>query len=428
MKFRNGMYLFATAIVAGTMGLASCSNEEDVVAGGEEQGVTSKVTLGVHVNGGVNKKASQADVNLGGAIADITNVVVVPMANGVYQMPIGFGNLTQTTQSKVMEASLLTTVNEFMVYGNIPAAVAGTGQFAPFEYSVPSTQEDVDENLAGNGFTAPLCGPMPLIYGADAKTFATATDATAENFWLTAGGATWAADQTVITDATKGIKIDGVKYQVGVLASKVFENTKCDVDAPEFDTPDGKEALTADNWETEICENMKLTGVFVGSQTNVINDKLAWSGDAWLTDVAPSSATVTRATFADGAWADVTGKIAAVETDGTQVVAGADFYTVVAPDADELITVSFQFQNNTGRTLTLNSGVQVADGAYAYYSVKLNEKDGKDVFSAATTTILNARITDWGNGTPTPPLTADVVIGVEFDVNWAAGLSYEFDI
>lgn len=72
MKFRNGMYLFATAIVAGTMGLASCSNEEDVVAGGEEQGVTSKVTLGVHVNGGVNKKASQGDVNLGGEIADYT--------------------------------------------------------------------------------------------------------------------------------------------------------------------------------------------------------------------------------------------------------------------------------------------------------------------------------------------------------------------
>ena len=36
MKMRNGMYLFATAIVAGTMGLASCSNDEDVVAGGQQ--------------------------------------------------------------------------------------------------------------------------------------------------------------------------------------------------------------------------------------------------------------------------------------------------------------------------------------------------------------------------------------------------------
>ena len=47
MKMRNGMYLFATAIVAGTMGLASCSNDEDVVAGGEASGVANKVTLGV---------------------------------------------------------------------------------------------------------------------------------------------------------------------------------------------------------------------------------------------------------------------------------------------------------------------------------------------------------------------------------------------
>lgn len=428
MKFRNGMYLFATAIVAGTMGLASCSNEEDVVAGGEAQGATSKVTLGVHVNGGVNKKASQGDVNLGGAIADITNIVVVPMANGVYQKPIGFENLTGTIQSKVVEASLLTTVNEFMVYANIPAANANASQFASFEYSVASTQEDVDPNLADNGFNLPLCGPMPLIYGADAKTFSTSGDADATNFWATTNGATWTANQSAITTATKGIKIDGVKYQVGVLASKVFENTKCDVDAPEFDTPDGKDALTADNWETEICENMKLTGVFVEGQATTINDKLAWTGNAWLTDVAPSSATVTRATFADGAWADVTGKIAAVEDGETQKVDGADFYTVVAPDADDNITVSFQFQNNTGRTLTLNSGTEVADGAYAYYSVKLNKKESKNVFAAFTTTILNARITDWGNGTPTPPLTTDVVIGVEFDVNWVAGLSYEFDI
>ena len=73
MKMRNGMYLFATAIVAGTMGLASCSNDEDVVAGGEASGVANKVTLGVYVNGGVNKKASQADVDLGGGIGVISN-------------------------------------------------------------------------------------------------------------------------------------------------------------------------------------------------------------------------------------------------------------------------------------------------------------------------------------------------------------------
>ena len=79
------MYLFAAAIVASTVGLSSCSNDEEGVVGGEAQSVANNVTLGVYVNGGVNKKASQADVNLGGAIANISNVVVVPVAGGVYQ-------------------------------------------------------------------------------------------------------------------------------------------------------------------------------------------------------------------------------------------------------------------------------------------------------------------------------------------------------
>lgn len=154
----------------------------------------------------------------------------------------------------------------------------------------------------------------------------------------------------------------------------------------------------------------------------------AWSGDAWLTDVKPSSEEVTHATHAEEPWSSLDAKIKAEASNGTQIVANADFYTVVAPDQDNDIAVAFQFQNNTGRTLTLNDGTKIANGEYVYYSVKLNKKDDKDVFAAATTTILNARITDWGNGTPTPPTTTDVVIGVEFDVNWTAGLSYDLDI
>lgn len=119
MKMKNGMYLFAAAIVAGTVGLSSCSNDEDVVGGGEASGVAQKVTLGVSVNG-VSKKAAQGEVNLGGAVADIANVLIVPVAGGQYQVPISFGTVSGSSkQSKVMDASLQTTVNEFLVYGNV---------------------------------------------------------------------------------------------------------------------------------------------------------------------------------------------------------------------------------------------------------------------------------------------------------------------
>ena len=107
------------------------------------------------------------------------------------------------------------------------------------------------------------------------------------------------------------------------------------------------------------------------------NDKLEWSGDAWLADAAPSSESVDRATHAEEAWENVTGKIASVADGETQKVDGADFYTVVAPDADDNIVVSFQFQNNTGRALTLSNGTSVENEKYAYYSVKLNKKDAK---------------------------------------------------
>lgn len=422
MKMRNGMYLFATAIVASTVGLSSCSNDEDVVGGGEASGVAQKVTLGVYVNG-VGKKASQADVNLGGSVADISNVLIVPVAGGQYQVPISFGEITGgVKQSKVVETSLQTTVNEFLVYGNVPTDVtnAGNGAFGGFDYSVEAANPD-KTNFETHGITEDVCGPLALVYGADAKKFSTSMDATTENFW---NGANWTGEQSSIASTTHGIKITGVKYQVGVMASKIFENTKY----VQGDVPfTGGEALTAENWNEQICKNMKLTGIFVEGQNSTINDKLEWSKPTWLLDTPVDGVEI--ATRNDEAWEGNVSKIKTEEVEGTGVkVYGADFYTVVAPDGADGIVVSFQFQNNTGRTLTLDDGNTVASGAYAYYSVKLNKKESKDIFAAATTTVLNARITDWGKGSVVPPTTTDVVIGVEFDVEWAAGLSYDFEI
>ena len=423
---KNGMYLFATAIVASTMGLASCSNDEDVVGGGEASGVAQKVTLGVSVNG-VSKKASQADVNLGGAVADIANVLIVPVAGGQYQVPISFGTVKGASkQSAVVETSLQTTVNEFLVYGNVPTNVtnAGAGAFGGFNYTVSATNPD-DANFKAHNISEAVCGPLALVYGTDATTFATSANATSDNFWIAEGGATWNTGQNAITSETKGIKITGVKYQVGVMASKIFENTQFDASDNPFGQ--GNEELSADNWVEQICNNMKLTGIFVEGQNSTINDKFVWSNPTWLLDTPHTATTATRNT---DAWENNAAKIKTetVETGTGVKVDNADFYTVVAPDNADGIVVSFQFQNNTGRVLTLDDGKTVANGAYAYYSVKLNKKESKDIFAAATTTVLNARITDWSKGTVVPPTTTDVVIGVEFDVAWAAGLSYDFEI
>ena len=54
-------------------------------------------------------------------------------------------------------------------------------------------------------------------------------------------------------------------------------------------------------------------------------------------------------------------------------------------------------QNNTGKNLNLKNGGDVANGGYVYYTAKLANKDGKNVFEKATTTLLNANIQDWGS-------------------------------
>ena len=94
----------------------------------------------------------------------------------------------------------------------------------------------------------------------------------------------------------------------------------------------------------------------------------------------------------------------------------------------QINSVTFQVQNNTGKNLNLKNGGDVANGGYVYYTAKLANKDGKNVFEKATTTLLNANIQDWGNGTTTPPEKTDVFIGVEFDVQWKQGIVYDMDI
>ena len=97
MKMKNGMYLFATAIVASTMGLASCSNDEEAVGvATPPQVAATKITLGVYANGmpEPHKRSTAEEVNMGSQTQAINQVAVVPVANGVYQAPIVFQGIS----------------------------------------------------------------------------------------------------------------------------------------------------------------------------------------------------------------------------------------------------------------------------------------------------------------------------------------------
>ena len=404
MKMKNGMYLFAAAIVASTVGLSSCSNDEEAVGGAPEV-AASKVTMGVYASGMPSKRLAAGDVNLNGTVQNITDVTVVPVFNGTWQTPINLGSITAgAKQSNAQSVNLLKTVNEFLVYGNVPNVAQGMKFIA------------ADAGITDGAASMDYKKPYGLTYYADITNFKTSTESVENNdaFWNISS---W-NDATQVGDA-KAIKLSGVKYAMGVLAAGV--RTTSTFVENQFSKADGQTELSSENWAAEINAQMTLTGIVIEGQPAEMDAEFNQTGSVKVFE-APADAVLKedKIKFTD-----------ATDSDPMKVV-DANFYTVVAPENEANIVVSFRFQNNTGRTLTLQTGETVADKGFVYYSVKLakdyNGNTERQIFEAAYTTLLNANITDWSKGTITPPEKTDVFIGVEFETEWSKGRAYALDI
>lgn len=397
---RNGMYLFATAIVASTVGLSSCSNDEEAVGGAPEV-AASKVTMGVYASGMPSKRLAAGDVNLNGTVQNITDVTVVPVFNGTWQTPINLGTITAgAKQSNAQSVNLLKTVNEFLVYGNVSGVAQGM--------KITTADAGIIDGTTPMNYKK----PYELTYYADITNFKTSIESVEDNeaFWNIES---W-DDATQVGDA-KAIKLSGVKYAMGVLAAGV--RTTSTFVENEFSKADGQTELSSENWADEINTKMTLTGIVIEGQPAEMDAKFNQTGSVKVFEV-PADVALKENKIA---FTDAT-------DDEPMKVIGANFYTVVAPENEANIVVSFRFQNNTGRTLTLQTGESVADKGFVYYSVKLAKDNTRQIFEAAYTTLLNANITDWGKGTITPPEKTDVFIGVEFETEWSKGIAYDLDI
>ena len=396
--------MFAAAIVASTVGLSSCSNDEEAVGGAPEV-AASKVTMGVYASGMPSKRLAAGDVNLNGTVQNITDVTVVPVFNGTWQTPINLGSITAgAKQSNAQSVNLLKTVNEFLVYGNVPNVAQGMKFIA------------ADAGITDGAASMDYKKPYGLTYYADITNFKTSTESVENNdaFWNISS---W-NDATQVGDA-KAIKLSGVKYAMGVLAAGV--RTTSTFVENQFSKADGQTELSSENWAAEINAQMTLTGIVIEGPPAEMDAEFNQTGSVKVFE-APADAVLKedKIKFTD-----------ATDSDPMKVV-DANFYTVVAPENEANIVVSFRFQNNTGRTLTLQTGETVADKGFVYYSVKLakdyNGNTERQIFEAAYTTLLNANITDWSKGTITPPEKTDVFIGVEFETEWSKGLAYDLDI
>lgn len=397
MKKTKLAYLFATALVAGTMGLTSCSEENENLI--PTDGKTTKVAISMSL--AQQTRATADEVNMGDAIADINNVAIVPMVGDLAQNVIAMGTFkAEESITLYKNATIPQTVDKFRVYGNLPSALTDN---APFVF--PS----LAQAAAGTGDLASFVKPHALYYYAEAGN-------TGTNKFEVGTGTSWesVANWAPITDGeavgtNTYIKVGGVKYAVGVLAVGVLDGS--DKNKMIFKDAEGETTYSINTVGVE--KPFVVDGIVVEDQPKDFDATFGETGGNVMVYETAAAADL------------LSGKLA---FDGSNKVSGANVYCVVAPEDKDLVIANIRFQNKSGKTLVLNSGETVANDGYFYLYARLRQKDSQNIFAAATSTLLNATVQDWGRATKTIVESTDVEIGLEIETAWAKGIAFDENI
>lgn len=401
MKKTKFAYLFATTLVAGTMGLTSCQEEvENPVA---KEG---SVTIGLST---VATRSTADEVNMGTKLQQIDNVVVVPMIGNAYQNPILFGDFNpKDTKVTKQTRTMSEAVTRFKVFGNVcegyvtPATLSETTVFTGLTFTAPTWTEGAP---AGG---ATYSKPHELYYYYDTNTTGFSASKTA---WDTTEPTDWATGVKLLGD-NKSVKITPVNYAVGVLAAAIQNGD-----------------VTTAFYKDAACEGVSNT--FDGSQITVSGITIAGQTQSFDADFAPSGTVVNvYETAVKGA------KVEATKVTNDSRATG-DIYSVVAPTTAETVTLNIEFTVASGVYFKLADGnTIVGNGQKLYLPVVLDKElaskpaaqGAKEIFQADRATFLNAKVMNWGLASKTPVETTDVTIGVEFDVAWGEGLSFDVEI
>lgn len=272
-------------------------------------------------------------------------------------------------------------------------------------FTFPSLAQDA----AGTGDLASCVKPHGLYYYAEAGN-------TGTNKFEVGTGASWetVSNWAPITDGeavgtNTYIKVGGVKYAVGVLAVGVLDGS--DKNKMIFKDAEGETTYSINTVGVE--KPFVVDGIVVEDQPKDFDATFGETGGNVMVYETAAAADL------------LSGKLA---FDGSNKVSGANVYCVVAPEEKDNIKVNIRFQNKSGKTLVLNSGETVAADGYFYLWATLRSTVDNDIFAAATSTLLNATVQDWGRATTTIVETTDVAIGVEIETAWAKGIAFDENI
>lgn len=400
MRMNKCAYLFAAALVAGTVGMTSCSNED---VAGIEQGVENKVSLALSVADKFGTRSTADEVNLGTTLSTIKDVVVVPMIGTAYQNPILMGDLnpnSATDKTVKKTAALNSNVNYFKVYGNVDASkFDATKLFTPFELEATS---------AGKKGDVDVVNPHGLYYYGYAGT--------AENKIQVGATEDSYSDLTAGTGigSNKYIKLQNVNYAVGVLATAVLNG-----DAENACVYD---AATDGNAEKVSDVNVKVSGIMINGQTKKLDTDFKAVG----ADVVTVYEEATAANFVESAQKlsnsnTGTGNIYCVVTEtGTTAAPG------------KAVTGNIEFELAQGKFLQLADGktrIGSADGPTKFYlAFSLQPETAKAVFMKDYSTLFNATVKNWGLASDKPIEVTDANIAVTVDMEWQKGIVYDQDI
>lgn len=422
MKMNKSMYLFATALVAGTLGMTSCSSEE--IAGGE--GVENKVTLTMSVANRATR-ATADEVNMGGTMQKISNIAVVPMIGDAYLNPIIMGDLSgfssgETTKTLSKTTALNSKINRFKVYGNIDVvdgpettkAFNENKTFTGFNISVANEQTLGDSKKVYN--------PHGLYYygyaGVDGNQITTSTNANGD-------GASAISAGTAIGNA-KYVKVSKVDYAVGVLATAIF-NSDATTNYIDNNGDDAADAPVS-------ASNVAFKGIIIDKQSKTLDQDFKQVGteDAALVSIYD---TKLNETVFDGKTFQAGGNI-----DHSNNKDKANIYTIVAATGEptngkegEIVTGNLVFTLKQGNKLVLKDGTKIDASSgpvdfYLAFTLKPDETNHKAVFMKDYSTFFNAKVKNWGLASDKPIEVTDVNLAVEVNIDWQKGIVYDVEI
>lgn len=411
----KNLYSKSLMAAVAVMMLASCSNEEPGTDG-LISGKTTKVAISMSLSQGKTTKATQDEVNMGENIQDINNVIIVPYIGDVSQNIISLGTFKekeQTTHYK--QATIAQDVNKFRVYGNLPGTYADNASFVFPDLTLQEISDEYDFSGA-SGFMKP--------YGLYYYTEAVASNSDSDNrFEISSSTETdWVnasySPATEKVGASTFVKISKVKYPVGVLAAAVINGAAEESanDTKKIFSDDGLTASSSlkDLRDAGTANPFEIAGIVIEGQPKNL--------DATFKPVGSDEVKVYESATKNDLSA------ASLDFDESNKIKNANIYCVVAPEDADNIIVNFRFKNVSGKHLHLNDGTVAAPNSYFYLYATLRANESNKIFDAATSTLLNATVQDWGRGTTEIVETTDVAIGIVIDASWAKGIKFDENI